>query len=138
MELLLLELAVIDGTGFHLVATIEINGKPARMTVDTGASDTIFDHDSIIPYLESGIIGSHVELTTFKSQDVGEVYGATIRNLILGGISFNDYNAKIINIAHINKAYERNNIEPIVGLIGSDLLYRYNCKINYETLTLTI
>ena len=38
-----LELVDIEGEGYHLTVNVSVNGKPARMVLDTGASRTVFD-----------------------------------------------------------------------------------------------
>jgi predicted aspartyl protease len=64
MEKLKLKLLNIDGDGFHLQASIKINGKAALVIVDTGASRTVFDKTEIRKYLKKEEIEEHDKLST--------------------------------------------------------------------------
>jgi len=43
-----------------------------------------------------------------------------------------DYNAAVLDLAHVNKSYERLEIEAIDGVLGGDILNDYKAVIDYD------
>ena len=45
----------------------------------------------------------------------------------------NDFTAILLDMGHVNESYKMLNIQPIDGVLGSDLLMQYKAVINYKT-----
>ena len=122
----------IEGDGFHLIAEGRINDKVARFVVDTGASRTVFDKDRILNYinnpdfaekegLSAGIGGTDISSFIFN-----------IDELSFGDLKITDYQAVAMELTNINASYEMIKLPPIDGVLGGDLLRKYNAVISYK------
>ena len=122
----------IEGDGFHLIAEGCINNKTARFVVDTGASRTVFDKSRILNYINepdfsekegisAGIGGTDISSFIFN-----------IEELSFGDLKIKDYQAVAMDLANINSSYEMIKLPPIDGVLGGDLLRKYQAVISYR------
>lgn len=122
----------IEGDGFHLIAEGCINGKTARFVVDTGASRTVFDKDRILSYIDdpefsvkegisAGIGGTDISSFIFN-----------IEELSFRELKISSYQAVAMDLSNVNNSYAMLNIPPVDGVLGGDLLRKYNAVINYR------
>jgi hypothetical protein len=122
----------IENDGYHLLVKILINGKPANLILDTGASRTVFDENRIVDFLghdkleEQERLSSGLGTTTMTSKKV------EIDNLQLGEIKIKSYEATILDLQHVNQSYEKLELALIDGILGGDILMEYNALINYH------
>jgi len=125
------------GKGSHLLATVWVNGFIARMIVDTGASETIFDERRILNYLSeertdetvkavNGRVSSGLGVDTIKLSE------ATLNKLQIGDLRIYDYKATLMNLDSVARAYTAQGLKPIEGILGSDILTKYKALIDYE------
>ena len=123
----------IEGDGFHLVAEGLINNKKARFVVDTGASRTVFDKERILTFaddtefsekegLSAGIGGTDISSFIF-----------TIKELSFGDLKINNYQAVAMDLSNINNSYAMIKLSPIDGVLGGDLMKKYQAIINYKS-----
>ena len=122
----------IEGDGFHLIAEGMINNKPARFVVDTGASRTVFDKDRILNYIDNpefnkkegisaGIGGTDISSFIFN-----------IEELSFGDLKINGYQAVAMDLSNVNNSYAMLKLPPVDGVIGGDLMKKYQAIINYK------
>ena len=122
----------IEGDGFHLIVEGMINNKPARFVVDTGASRTVFDKDRILNYIDNpefnekegisaGIGGTDITSFIFN-----------IEELSFGDLKINGYQAVAMDLSNINNSYAMLKLPPVDGVIGGDLMKKYQAIINYK------
>ncbi|MDG1476457.1 MAG: hypothetical protein P8Q14_04880 [Vicingaceae bacterium] len=50
----------------------------------------------------------------------------------LGTIIIEDYNAAVLDLTHVNHSYESLELDPIDGVLGSDILADYKAVIDYD------
>ena len=122
----------IEGDGFHLIAEGMINNKPARFVVDTGASRTVFDKDRILNFIDNpefnekegisaGIGGTDISSFIFN-----------IEELSFGNLIINDYQAVAMDLSNVNNSYAMLKLPPVDGVLGGDLMKKYQAVINYK------
>ena len=61
-----------------------------------------------------------------------------LEKIKLGDIILEDYEMVLLDLNHVNESYEKLGIEAIDGVIGSDILMKFNAVINFEKLTLEL
>jgi len=61
-----------------------------------------------------------------------------IDKIQIGEIKIANYNAAVLDLSHVNESYEKLGIEPIDGVLGSDILCDYNAVIDYEKKELSL
>lgn len=130
----------IENDGYHLMITVKINGKPANMLIDTGASKTVFDLTRIRKYIEdkSGDFEKFPQLSTGLGTNTLESHSTVIKKLVIGGYLEKNFRAILLDLANINQSYKLLKIKPIDGVIGSDLLVQSRAQINFLTKTIKV
>ncbi|MCO4293920.1 aspartyl protease family protein [Solitalea sp. MAHUQ-68] len=132
-----LDIFSLDGDGFHPKIEIEINGVKQKAILDTGASKTAFDHDLLQAIAGEQVFHLDEKLSTGLGTNSMQCFKATI-DLKLGDLSIPNYYAAVLDLSHINIAYEKLGLEKVIGVIGSDILVRYKAIVDYENKVLTL
>lgn len=139
MKIIPLEVLPLQQEGYHLILHIELLEKKFKMVLDTGASKTVLDRTIL---LESGIDESLFTSTGILSSGLGtnEMQSAifTLPYLNIGDWSCKNFDVAVLDLSTINYAYTQIGADPIVGVLGGDILYRYGAIINYKKLTLQL
>lgn len=128
-----IEIINIEGDGFHIITEGFINNKKARFVVDTGASRTVFDKEKIMEYIEkpefsekegisAGIGGTDISSFLFSLESIsfGELY-------------ISDYQAIAMDLSNINDSYAMIGLPAVEGVLGGDLMKKYQAVINYKS-----
>jgi hypothetical protein len=118
----------------HPVISACMGDKPVRMIVDTGASHSC---------LSKKILKQFVGKMNMKADIVVGIGRGRLKNKLvqvpdfkIGELSIHDYSFLGLQLAHVNKMLACLDIEPIDGLLGSDILYAYRAIIDYNKLTI--
>lgn len=138
MTLVPLTLIHLQDDGFHLLVEVVIFNQRFTAVLDTGASKTVFDKTMIEQYANHEHIMLSEHLSTGLGTNTMESYTLLIPELKLGGLVLNDYKVALLDLSSINKAYEMLELEPVLGMIGGDLLRKYNAVIDYENAILSL
>ncbi len=122
----------IENDGFHLIAEGNINGTTARFVVDTGASRTVFDKDKIFNYIDNPEFSKKEGISAgIGGTDISS-FIFTINELSFGELKINDYQAVAMDLSNVNDSYAMIGLPPIDGVLGGDLLRKYNAVISYR------
>ena len=124
----------IDEEGFHLFVKIKINGESANMLLDTGASKTVFDINRISHFLKNKTdsFESFDKLSTGLGTSTMQSSFTLLKEIKLDHLKLKNYTAILLDMKHVNQSYEMIKLKPIEGVIGSDLLMKYNAVIDYQ------
>jgi len=128
----------VEHGGVHLCVSMKINGKNARMILDTGASRSVFDYHIMKKFvsspeiIESEILSAGIGTTTMKSHFI------TFAKLQLGKRTIENYNAVLLDLEHVNTAYTKAGIKKIDGILGGDILLSFKAIIDYSKMELKI
>ncbi|MCF8235133.1 MAG: retroviral-like aspartic protease family protein [Bacteroidales bacterium] len=125
----------IENDGYHLTIPARINGKKARLLIDTGASRTVFDKNRILPFLkeQEAEFEENEQLSTAMGTNQLQSQIFILDRLKLGDLKIRDYPAILLDMVHVNHSYEKLDIQPIDGVLGGDILSRYKAVIYYKT-----
>ena len=127
-----LELIAIEDDGYHLMIEVFVNGKPARMLVDTGASRSVFDQNRIANFFdEAPDLSENEQKSTGLGTNTMESQALYLGELRIGELLIKKYPAVVLDMRHVNQSYETLGMEPIDGVIGSDILMKYAGLIDY-------
>jgi hypothetical protein len=130
-----IQLIAIENDGFHLMIEVLINNKKANLVLDTGASRTVFDKDEMISFIddetqieyqENEKLSSGLGTNSMKSE------AFYLGSLKLGEFEINDYQALTLDLTHVKLSYESLNLPKIHGVLGGDLLKKFNAVIYYQ------
>jgi hypothetical protein len=122
----------------HIAVQVEVNGKAARMIIDTGASNTVFDvnmadeYDLLVKSIPSG------EKAVGLGSSQLETNMATKVSFKAGEMEFNKFSFVLLDLEIINDTFKKMGIGRIEGIIGTDLLLMCKATINYRKKILTL
>lgn len=133
-----LKVLSIEGDGYHLYINAKINGHKAHLLVDTGASKTVFDKNRIINFSEENKLVELDRLSTGLGTDSMRGHMIDIDEISLGTIKVKNYQGLALDLSHVNASYDKMGLEPIDGVLGSDILHEYNAIIDYKNQELTL
>lgn len=133
-----IENILIQDDGFHLLMKLKINGKNARMLIDTGASRTVFDLERIQDYVSEKKFEDHDKLSTGLGTDSMPTSTVVIKSLKIGELKLHDFPAVLLDLKHVNSTYNKLGYDSIEGVLGNDILVKYKAIINYKKLELTL
>ena len=116
----------------HLELDAVVNGNPVRMLVDTGAGVTVIDRAAAQRW---AITAEQTEQRAWAGcvGDIGTIDNATVEALTLADLELRDVDVKIMDLSQINAGLEKNNAQPIDGIVGSDLMVGREAVIEYAT-----
>ena len=135
---LLIEQLRIPPTGIHLLTKIYINRKVARFVIDTGASQTVLDANRVQHYIPKGNKRKVDSITIGVGTNEMESAVITLPSLKLGTITTKDFEIVLLDLYHVNHSYSTMGFKNIDGILGSDLLKKFNAVINFNKLLLTL
>ena len=126
-------LNIIDlhGDGFHPVLDIVIFNKPFKVVLDTGASRTAFDRDLLIQANEEANIIASERLSTGLGTNTMESATAMIENIWIGDMMIPEMEVAVLDLSTINVAYRELGHPEVLGVLGSDVLMKYNAVIDF-------
>lgn len=120
--------------GFNLYVDGSVNGKKAKLMVDTGAFATLlhsrFVRQMKIPLRDTPFSSSGVNL---KQRGVQM---ATISRLSIGSMDLERKDVGVINLEGLIHGGLLDASPPVVGLLGSEILRRYHGIIDFGTKSL--
>ena len=123
----------IEGSGVHIAISGIANGNLAKVLIDTGASQTVFDKNRISLFSNQQEFEKAEKLSKGLGTDSMEGFQFSINQFILGEIVLEDYDVVALDLSHINASYSELGLAPIDMVLGGDFLRKYSAKINYET-----
>jgi hypothetical protein len=113
----------------HITVVGQLAGRAARFIVDTGAGGTIVDSHSAsqlkLKLTSASRKGGGVGSATMQVHYVAR-HDLTLLDLDLSGIKL-----RTLDLSHVNAALKRAKVEPVVGVIGADVLWRHDAVIDY-------
>jgi len=129
---------IIEDDGSHLLVKSKINGKVARLLIDTGASRSVFDIERIKLYVSEKSFPDHDKLSTGLGTNSMPTSKITLKSLKIGDLVLENFPAVLLDLQHVNGTYNTLGHSAIEGVIGNDILVRYNATINYKKMVLTL
>lgn len=121
----------IDEDGYHFLINAEMNGKKAKLLIDTGASRSVFDKNRINRFSENEFTTTEA-LSTGLGTNTMESHTINLDSLKLGDLVLKDFEAVLLDLSHVNGSYLNMQLEAIDGVLGSDLLMKYKAVIDFK------
>jgi len=130
-----LTLLNLQDDGFHLLLEVIVFGKHFKAVLDTGASKTVFDKATVETHLHlhpDSVLRHTDMLSTGLGTTSMPSFILNVPDLQIGGLHLRNYEVAILDLSSINFAYEQLAIEPVIGVIGGDILARHGGVIDYR------
>jgi len=130
-----LELKNIEEDGYHLMIDAQVNEQPVRLLVDTGASKTVFDKTRLKALVDEGAEENYEELEQLSTGlGTNSMQGqlAQLDSFKFGDVVIKDFPVVVLDMEHVNQSYEMLGDKGIDGVLGSDILKKYNAVIYFK------
>ena len=127
-----IQLINLNEDGFHLLVEITAFGSKHLAVVDTGASRTVFDKRFVEEHSQEVTTDTDNAATTLFSTSA--TIQALLPKLKIGKLKIEDYTTVGLDLETVNDAYALLGHPRVIAILGSDLLYLYQAKINYKKL----
>ena len=124
-----LQIIDLHEDGFHPLIEVFVFGKPFKLVLDTGASNTAFDYGTIL--LENIEIKSSDLLSTGLGTNSMVSHTALISDMHLGELQLEPFEVAVLDLSGINIAYRQLNRPEVLGVLGGDVLVKYKAVIDY-------
>ena len=129
-----IEIARMDNDyNIHLIVNANIKKRNIRLLIDTGATHSCIAKHIVddMAALETEDVDKLLNLSE-EITDIEQKKMIKIPRLQVGDFYINNYFYLITDLTHINMMYENMDIQPIDGLLGSDILLKYKAMIDYS------
>lgn len=123
----------IDSNNVLVMARVKVNGHPANMLVDTGASRTLFDRETVSHLVGEGAFRPYHGTCDSGVGGTVESETVAIGTLEFGTVKIRDYEAVAADLTSLTEFHRQAGLPQVAGLIGGDLLQRLNANIDYTT-----
>lgn len=119
----------------HLEVEVVIDKTRTTFLVDTGASNTVIDigfaREKLFEFSAIGEQGGGVGTSSM------ELFHKKVRRLSLDDFSIRDFDLFATDFSHVKDSLAKKGITEIVdGVIGADILMRYNAIIDYRKMAM--
>jgi hypothetical protein len=131
-----LEIIDLHEDGFHPLVQVFIFGKPFTLVLDTGASKTAFDHDTLLN--EDTKLEVSDRLSTGLGTNDMASSTTVIRDMQIGDLVIDEFEVAVLDLSTINIAYRQLNHPEVLGVLGGDILMKYKAIIDYGNSTLSL
>lgn len=131
ISILPLTIFPIEEDGFHIKVMAKVNGKNAVMILDTGASRSVFDESRIANFVGDDLLEEQDRLSSGLGTNTMSSKKVKIKEIRLGKIVIEDYDATILDLMHVNQSYQKLELDPVDGILGGDILNEYKAVIDY-------
>lgn len=129
----------LQGDGFHIITNVQLFDRTFKMVIDTGASKTVLDKTTL---LHSGITEEELLNTDILSTGLGtnsmQSFMLKLPAIAMGEWTVRNFTVAVLDLSSINNAYEQIGLEPVIGVLGGDILRLYGALIDYKTKTLRL
>jgi predicted aspartyl protease len=133
-----LELINLHDDGFHLLVEVVVFGQSFNVVLDTGASKTVFDKAEIEKHMKDAELTISDRLSTGLGTNNMESHTIILPVLSIGKFKIKNFEAAVLDLSMISNAYSTLNLPAVIGVLGGDILKRYQAIINYKKLHLKL
>ena len=114
----------------HIIIDAKVNNVDGKFLIDTGASNSCIDLNKSEKFKLN--YGKSDEQASSATNEIKETFISKKNSLLIGEYQINDLDIILFNMKHVIKSLlDKDEIE-IDGIIGADILIKYNCCIDYN------
>jgi predicted aspartyl protease len=121
----------LQDDGYHLLVDVKIGRKHYKVVLDTGASKTVFDQTMLAQAHTNVNVQSTDRLSAGLGTLTMQSYTAVLPEFKIGRLKLPNFEVAVLDLSTINQAYAQLNHPQVLGVLGGDILMRYNAVIDY-------
>jgi predicted aspartyl protease len=126
------EIVHLNEEGYHLRIAAKINGQEVSLILDSGASQSAFDQEHLQNSIVDISIHKAEQISTGLGTNSMESFEAVLDSFMVGDLTIKHYKAALVDLSHVNHTYHRLNLQSIQGVLGNDILMKYEALIDYK------
>ena len=120
----------LQDDGFHLLVEIVVFGQKLFAVLDTGASRSVFDKAIMEKHISELTVNDETQAATIFSTST--TLQGVIPKLKIGQLVLKNYTAVGLDLQAVSATYLLLGHPPIAGIIGGDILTKFQAKIDYR------
>ncbi len=133
-----IEVLSLEEDSHHIFVNGSVNGVECRFLIDTGASKSVLGQTFVQSHLAEIKTEQSEEMTSGLGTNEMQSASTTIDAIVIGDWKVEEYTVAILDLKHVEIAYQKKDQVPPDAIIGSDILLKGNAIINYGDATLTL
>ena len=114
----------------HLVTDCLVNGVPAKVIIDTGASNSCIDSNSSEIFKVK--VENYDEQASSATEKIKNMFISKNNSIDIVGFVIKNFKLFVFDMNPINETREENECIKIDGIIGNDILNKYEAIINFK------
>ena len=126
----------IPPKGYHIFVRGKIGRVKMLFLVDTGASKSVIDTTFAQTNFPKGLIKITDHLTTGLGANIPNSSFISLHRIKIGDTKIKPMEFALLDLDMVNQAYASADLDPVVAIIGGDVLKKYGAIIDYNLQTL--
>lgn len=126
-----LRIIKLEPGNYHAFIQISIDNKPCLLLLDTGASKTVFDAEQILQFVKEHEFKKHPAKSVGLGVKAMDTRVVVLRQLLFGKLVKKKMEVAVLDLSHVNQTYHALKLPKIHGVLGGDILHKYNSVIDY-------
>ncbi|WP_163709568.1 retropepsin-like aspartic protease [Mangrovibacterium lignilyticum] len=127
-----LEMIELEEDNYHLMLKSRLSdGEDAWWIVDTGASKTVFDRNQEHYFTLVESQSKQQYQSAGINEGMVDTKVGNITKIQFGPLKIKNLKVALIDLKHVNDIYQKYHDKRVAGLLGSDVLAVYGCRIDY-------
>ena len=114
----------------HLVTDCLINRLSAKVIIDTGASNSCIDSNSVEKF--SVQIENYEDQASSATEKIKKMYISKENSIDIVGFSIENLKLFVFDMNHINETLKENESIKIHGIIGNDIMSKHEAIISFS------
>ena len=127
-----LQLINLQNDGFHLLVEVVVFGQSFNLVLDTGASKTVIDKETLEQFVSTDKILQSEQFSTGLGTSEMPSFTLTLPQIKIGKLKIKDFDVAVLDLSTITQAYRALNLPPVIGVLGGDLLHLHRAVIDYN------
>ena len=120
----------------HIIVDAAVNDVNGKFLIDTGASNSCIDLNKSDKFKLN--YGKSAEQASSATDEISDIYISKKNLFLIDKYYIHDFDIILFNMEHVIKSLlDKDEIE-IDGIIGADILIKYNCCIDFKENKLVI
>ena len=121
----------LNEDGFHPLVNVTLFGEPFILVLDTGASKTALDQNSLQQANTQTVVTITDRLSTGLGTNTMASSTSIISDLYIGDKLIDPFEVAVLDLSTINIAYAELGHPQVLGVLGGDILVKYKAVIDY-------
>ena len=114
----------------HLIADSYVNGVSAKLIIDTGASNSCIDSNSVEIFKIK--IENYHETASSATEKIKNMHISKNNAIDIVGFSIENFKLFVFDMNHINETLQENESIKIHGIIGNDIMSKHEAVISFS------